>query len=50
MTGHCSKCRAVRNLERVNGPVGTVAFRCKLCGTAIPVGDQEQAKGAKEEK
>lgn len=39
MTGTCPKCKQIRNLTRVRGPVGTVAYRCKLCGTAIPLGD-----------
>jgi len=44
MTGYCPHCKDRRNLIRVPAPVGTVAFRCKLCNTVIPVGDQPPKK------
>jgi len=38
MTGHCKKCKIVRNLERVRGPVGSNQWVCKICGTKISTG------------
>lgn len=42
MTGYCDKCKDRRNLDRIPSAVGIVAYRCRLCGTVIPTGDQEE--------